>query len=158
MGLKRALIHSLRDLVLITSLSENEPGFCRLFFSSPPSPPPYRFATITHTDVPNRKLKLHLRVHTLSYCSNVIVWTETVSALLDPIHASPVRACSESVRVFVHMPGVHPVAEQITPIPSYKGQGGRGERPLRAHNGPNQHEAARARGRQRWQRRPCSYI
>lgn len=120
--------------------------------------PPNRDSPQLYTHILNRKLKLHLRVHTLSYCSNVIVWMETVSALLDPIHVSPVRACSESVRVFVHVPGVHPVAEQITPIPSYKGQGARGESPLRAHNGPNQREAARARGRQRWQRRPCSYI
>lgn len=90
-GLKRALIDSLRDLVLITSLLENEPGYCHLFFSRPPSPTPYRFATIIHTDVLNRKLKLHLRAHTLSYCSNVIVWMET--------GPHPCVACKSLLRV-----------------------------------------------------------
>lgn len=60
-----------------------------------------------------------------------------MSALLGPFHVLSVSACSESVRVFVYEPKVSPAAEQITPIPPYKGQKRGSRKELQSnHNGP----------------------
>lgn len=84
-----------RDLVILI-VTSSPIGLGTRVLSSfpclPLRPPKYRVNTITHT-----------HTHMQSYCSNVIVWTGTVSELLDLVHlsiqASAVRGCTESLRV-----------------------------------------------------------
>lgn len=93
-------------------------------------------------------------------CINVIVWTETISPLLDPIHVLTVRAFLECVSVFVHVPRVSPGAEEIAPIPSYTDQRREREenRAIIAPQWANEQVGARVQDRQWWQHHPHQCI
>lgn len=99
---------ALRLTLLITSLLENEPGFCHLFLSRPPSTPPHPSAP--HIDLPQLHTQMHLienqtctcvRTHSRTVAMSLFgrqlylrFWTPSVRRLLR-VHES-VCTCARS--------------------------------------------------------------